>query len=120
MKSLIACLTTIALIMLSSSAWSGSGTDSYWPLSPGDRKTFSYGSNQGMTLGVDAWGGSEYKVWFETEDDAGYEVHRASDTAVVLVQAAVEWGWSWITVDFDPEVFLLDDTMLQNGGSKIT
>ena len=117
MKNITRTVTISGFILAATAAISGPVTDSYWPLHNGDYKTFVYQKTKELTLDVASAGGNQYEVSFDAGDDgSGYEIHAKTSTGILME----ELGVGWTTVAVDPGIFLMDDTLLQNGGSHTT
>ncbi len=108
-------LALAACPWLMAAAMAGPACDSYWPLNAGDSKTFRYGTKT-LAVSVANYLGDEYQVSFTSDEDSGSEVHKKAADGIYLTK--VKSGW--ISVYFDPDVLLLDDTLLANGGSRST
>ena len=92
------------------------GVDSYWPLNNGDVKTFVYNGTSQLTLSVSYYGFDEYQIYADSPDGSGSEYYQNTGNGIYLFQA----GAGWINVYMNPAVLLLNDAMLQNGGSATT
>jgi hypothetical protein len=116
----------IAFLVFSSTAIGGAGLDTYWPINPGEVKTFRY-RNKTLTISVEA---DDYG-WYSEDGEYHYperptryrlksnirnsaEYYEARPDGVYLTTASINGGW--IKVFLDPAVKIFDDNILLNGG----
>ena len=112
---------TLALSFLFATAGlAGTWVDRYWPVNNGDYKMFTYGSGKQLTINTYAYGTYQapyyYSVSFDSDDASGTEYHYKTETGIYL--DSVKAGW--VSVYLAPDVLLLDDALLQNGGKRVT
>ncbi len=110
------------LSFLLTGAWARAGywVDSYYPLNGGDTKTFVYSGSKHLTLDTADDGSGAYEIDenLVEDDQSATEYYQKDDTGIYLEQASLSGGW--INVYLDPAVLLLNDSILQNGGSVST
>ncbi len=95
----------------------GQWTDLYWPLNNGDQKSFLYEWTKQLNTGVVIWNTNQFQVNLGTgHHSADYEVHEVTTNGIFLVQTVS----SSTSRSFNPKVLLMNDTLLQQGGVKIT
>jgi len=116
MKSLFKNLVGASLALSSLSALGQSLVNTYFPLNDGDQTAFVYDGTNALTISVSDMGGGEFQMTESTEQvTASLMVQEDGDTCYLL---SVQEGWT--TVSFDPAVLLLDNDILQNGGTLKT
>ena len=116
MKTHVAALTLFSLLLMGGPANADEWIDRYWPLNSGDTKTFIYNGTDILTIDVFYDGGGLYEIYADSPDGSGSEFHYNDGTGIYLDHAQV----GFINVYNDPPVLLMNDTMLQNGGSATT
>src|SRR5208283_804724 len=118
MKNHIASRILSIFLLTGGLATAGSWVDSYWPLNDGDTKTFVYNVTNQLTMNTVDDGGGEYEIDDDSPDGSAAEFYQNTSTGIYLDQASINSGW--INVYFNPPVLLVNDNMLQNGGSANT
>src|SRR5206468_7328455 len=112
----IRLLAALIWLLLAFPAVAGQWLDLYWPLNDGDYKTFIYDGTNELTLRAHNFGGGKWQLCEDSPDASQCLNLRCDDTGCSLVSAEV----GNITVSFDPPVLLLNETILQNGGTVKT
>jgi len=120
MKNHITSWILSSFLLTGALATAGSWVDSYYPLNNGDTKTFVYGGSKHLTLDTADDGGGEYEIDEDMpdEDQSAAEYYQKTATGIYLEQASVNSGW--IDIYLDPAVLLINDNLLQNGGTAST
>jgi len=103
-------------LLLASSAFGGQWLDRYWPLSGNDHKTFTYDGTNELTLDLHDHGGGAWQLCEDSDAASQCLNLKLDDTGCFLVSAEL----SSTTVSFNPPVLLLNDALLQNGGTART
>ena len=114
MKPLTHLIVLLLLTCLSGPVLSG-GVASYWPLHDGDATYFRYGKKS-LNIHVSVSDYDEFEISAITSKDSGYEYHRITPDGVFLTKVSIGWTDIW----FDPDVRLMNDQVLDNGGVLTT
>lgn len=123
MKNYLSLFAAASLALSTLSTFGGGFLDIYFPLNDGDQKTFVYDTSLPMTMSVDAFGYGDSQgnpLYGITEAYGGTTVSLtlAEDTTNDICYFTGVPGWTHIS--FDPEVVLLNDDILENGGTVKT
>jgi len=108
--------TAVSWLLFASSALGGQWLDLYWPLNDGDHKTFIYEATKELTLDVNDFGGGEWNLCVGSPDVSECLDLQCDQTGCYLISAEA----MGTTVSFDPPVLLLNENILQNGGTVKT
>jgi hypothetical protein len=112
----IRLLTAFSWLLFGAAAFGGQWLDLYWPLNDGDNKTFIYDRTNELSLVVHDYGGGEWQLCVDLPDVSECLNIQCDQTGCYL-SSAESMG---TTVSFDPPVLLLNDNILQNGGTVKT
>jgi len=108
--------TALSSILLASSALGGTWVDRYWPLNGGDHQTLIYDISKELTLYVSDQGGDQFEV-SENSPDVSQSLFLWKNQDGLFLTSVSAMG---VDVSLDPPVLLLNDNILQNGGTVKT
>jgi hypothetical protein len=123
MKNCLPIFAAAGLALSSLSTFAGA-LETYFPLNGGDQKLFVYDSSLPLTLSVAAFGyndsqnNSPLYGLTETYGSKTLNLTLADDTSNDVCYFTGVPGW--LHVSFTPEVVLLNDAILENGGTVKT
>lgn len=101
----------LALTLLSASVFGGEWTDRYWPMECCDQKSFIYEQTKVMTINT-----CNSEICVDSEDASECLRIYCNSTGCYLSSAEA----MGTTVTFSPPVLLVNDAILQNGGTVKT
>ena len=114
--NVISISTALVSILLASPALAGTWVDRYWPLNGGDQQTLIYESSKELTLYVSDQGADQFEV-SEDSPDVSQSLFLWKTQEGLFLTSVSAMG---IDVSLDPPVLLLNDNILQNGGTVKT
>src|SRR5215510_13749960 len=116
MQKMIRSLALVALVTLNGSAFGGVWLDRYFPLCDGDQTTFIYDTTNVLTLSISALGADQFEICVDSDAISECLIVERNQDGCFLLEAKVGYN----TVSVDPPVLLLNDNLLQNGGTVKT
>ena len=122
MKNHLGIFAAAALAFSSASTFAGA-LETYFPLNDGDQKLFVYESSLPLTLSVSAFGyddmqGNPLYGMKESYGNTTVNLTLADDATDGILYFTGVPGWTHVS--FAPEVVLLNDNILANGGTVKT
>ena len=122
MKNYLPIFAAAGLALSSLSTFAGA-LETYFPLNGGDQKLFVYEGSLPLTMTVDDFGygdmqGNPLYGITESYGSTGVSLTLAEDTTNGICYFTGVPGWTHVS--FTPEVVLLNDSILENGGTVRT
>lgn len=116
MKTIVLLFSILGIFLNCASTIAQTMVDDYWPLYDTDLKRYVDDRGHLLRQGVADLGGGDFKVVWVKDDHFGYQIQRRVPSGVMLKHDETEGDG----VDFDPPIVLINEALLQHGGSLTT